>query len=347
MRTTKADETRTRSIGSSTVPIIMGTCHYKDSSLHGVASQMIDGISKDFSKVGAIGHEFELPVMMSALNRFCELTGESPDDLGEMVQLKEDATFRKDIIPDHCFNVHEIGEMEKEHGGGVHKPIMSNATPDGFFLGDRDTGMEAKARFFQGEMLVGQEQEYFENLPGRGNLFYGDELSSEILPSDYDQSQWHMRCSGMNRIIFGISLGIEAYNKTRVYIIKRDSARIREIERAVCKFHWSYIMPFYESGLRRYPPVDGSEWCRLAQNSRVKHAGESIQLSAEMDATARELMESQAKAKLLEGSISHLKNKLREGLDGAWVALSDGYKVTNRPTKKGNKTLRVTKRRAK
>ena len=150
MRTTKADETRTRSIGSSTVPIIMGTCHYKDSSLHGVASQMIDGISKDFSKVGAIGHEFELPVMMSALNRFCELTGESPDDLGEMVQLKEDATFRKDIIPDHCFNVHEIGEMEKEHGGGVHKPIMSNATPDGILSWGSRYGDGGKGKVLPG-----------------------------------------------------------------------------------------------------------------------------------------------------------------------------------------------------
>ena len=135
---------------------------------------------------------------------------------------------------------------------------------------------------------------------------YGDYLTNEVPPMEYDQVQWHMHHSGCEVCFVGVFF--KGSDEMRWWRVERDEKRIKEIDYAA--------MTFFVNNLQAKvcPPVDATEGClkrlkKLEQRDSTKRTfeGEEWQWAVEHDALKKSINELKKKKDEVEA-------KLRESM---------------------------------
>ena len=343
MKTIETTKHRLRSLGSTNMVDLMGN-GYAHGGPNQVFAEKVEGLSQDLGSLGDLGQRFEMPIAEDGFDRFIELSGLDRGQFGEMIQLGQGETLVKPIIPEEVFGPEELAELSNEFGPCVYQEIPANSTPDIRFSGDDKVGMEVKLRIFKGEKTMDQKPVYRDDLPGSGSVYYGEEMTNEVLPGEYDQNQWHMRAANWNWMIHAAAKSL-APDEVRVWVVKRDDERIREMEKVACFFAWDHLFPFWDEGRKVYPSVDESDWCRIIQNLREPAKDLSATFAEvkgfQVQETCEKILEMQARIKSQTKDLAEAKNMVRAALEGRQVGLTSRYRITNKPNKNGTKTLRI------
>lgn len=267
MKTKKTDEHRMTSYGSTNPSSIVGTSKYGQYSVY---VEKIKGITKDAPELDQ-GLEYEVPIMKRGCSRMKELLGD--DCPTGSVRAMGDKTFSGDLCVRDSFSDEEInapfGLMAHPNYSYMDpdKRIPSNATPDfAMYSSDRARKpfsiVECKLRIYQDKRMKDNlPREVIAGMPGAGLAWYGEEMTNEVLPSEYDQCQWHMRHSGCDQVYLFAAFSLQPSLVT-IFVVERDNKRIRYLEREVLKWHFRYIEPYHRDGKIIKPPVEDSEYCR-------------------------------------------------------------------------------------
>lgn len=289
-----------------------------------VFAQVVLGKVKKFA-LGDLGLHFERPIIESGIDRWDEL---DPGARGgrEVEYMGEGETFSLPISAGDLFIPEEVERLSEAFGVDCALPVVANGTADAL-LGD-DMFVEAKLRQYKGEM-IGRKQVYVKTLPGAGNVYYGDELSREVLPGEYDQNQWNLRATGRSCALHVSQFGMQA-GKTAVFLVPRDDARIRELEIAVLEFTWKHLSPFWQHGLTTPPALDESEYSRLLLNEFMASDKKSIEMTSEMRAKAWQHIKLRAEKKAVDCAFELHKNQLIGMLKGSQSASCSDIKVNYR-----------------
>ena len=110
--------------------------------------------------------------------------------------------------------------------------LTYRATPDALLRNNPDVCFEFKRR----------QYEMSKN--------YGEEMTDEVMPQEYDQVQWHMLLSGCKVCFVGVFF--KGTDGLKWWRVERDEERIREIESEVLSF-WSLLA----TGV--VPPLDNTK----------------------------------------------------------------------------------------
>lgn len=135
---------------------------------------------------------------------------------------------------------------------------------------------------------------------------YGDQLTNEVPPMEYDQVQWHMHHSGCEVCFVGVFF--KGSDEMRWWRVERDEKRIKEIDEAAFQFFVSNLQG------KVCPPVDATEGClkrlkKLEQRDSSKRTfeGEEWRWAVEHDALKKSINELKKKKDEVEA-------KLRESI---------------------------------
>ena len=217
------------------------------------------------------GKFFEDGVLQSGLEELKNLLsdGASPEDSEflagcEMNYLKSRAESQIGPVST-LFSPQEI----KEYGLDADEMLPSNASPDAAIYATSRSRkpialIEAKLRVYADKKMMDlQPNEVIPGLPGSGKAWYGDPLTDEVLPSDYDQCQWHLKHYPMcDRVYVFINFN-PLLNDARPYIVKRDPERIKFLERSIILFNHEHVKTEKEPS-----QVDTSRYCTWYQKQR-------------------------------------------------------------------------------
>jgi len=196
--------------------------------------------------------------------------------------------------------------------------IPCRATPDGE-LEDGSAILECKVRFF------------------RDRDFYGEEGSSNVMASDYDQVQWQMHVMGEHvkrayvAVWFGIAQDLEQF------IVERDQERIDEMMAIIGNF-WTFNVE------AKVPPADDeSEQCRKYWAHFESVSEKRREFTQEEWRDTAQWAELDAEITRLEKQKKGIENRLRASMgdhEELWVS-GTKTKVTFKTNKRGARPLRV------
>ncbi len=166
---------------------------------------------------------------------------------------------------------------------------------------------------------------------------YGDQLTNEVPPMEYDQVQWHMHHSGCEVCFVGVFF--KGSDEMRWWRVERDEERIKEIDEAAFQFFVGNIQA------RKEPPVDPTPGCinRLKkleekEASRRTFNNTDWQIAMEYDRICKGIKEMEAAKKAAEAKLREAIGEMQE------LYLEDGKsKVTCKaPKGRDTRTLRVS-----
>lgn len=165
--------------------------------------------------------------------------------------------------------------------------------------------------------------------PDRGRGILEIKTASEFLRQDWDngnipdyyyvQLQWYMFVTGLDWGYFATLIG---GNKYREYEVIRDEELINQLLRLASDF-WHHNVV-----VGKRPPVDSSEACARLLDRLYPHAqSSSTIIPIEEIAQIESYFESKHQLKMLEETISEIKNQLKSILGNHEIGIAGDYKV--------------------
>ena len=286
--------------GSTNPSSIEGTNYGLRLNRFGVYVEKTRGLTQDFSGQPHVGdgNVFQDGIIKKGVDRLKvlghRLNGfwRSEDDLNEY---RADGTkvlrWEKEVVASDIFSADEL----KELGIPATLSYLANGSPDAELYSDEGARpyavIEAKMRAYADHRFKSLlSNEPVPGLPGSGKRWYGDELTNEVLPSEYDQCQWLMFNADVNTCYLMAAFNMMT-SDVRCYIVKRDDQRILRLKRTVMKFHWRHVINEEE------PSLEASEACEWYTRTREQLTGNFRKASDQEAELAVRLVKAKAKAK--------------------------------------------------
>ena len=166
---------------------------------------------------------------------------------------------------------------------------------------------------------------------------YGDQMTNEVLPMEYDQVQWHMNLSGCEVCFVGVLFA--GSNEMMWWRVERDDKRIEEIENKVLEF-WATNL-----NAKNPPSADPTPGClarlkKLEERdaSRRTFEDDEWQMAIEYDKISKGIKEMEAAKKELEVKIREAIGEMQE----LYVEEGKSKVTCKAPKGRDTRTLRVS-----
>ena len=290
IRLDKENEHRAQVYGSTNPSSIVGTGYgVTKMNKFSVYVEKTRGMTQDFSGQPEYsdGNVFQDGIAQKGISRLAELGVSLPGEWRteeDMKDVREDGTkvlrWTTEIKASEEFSAKELQEL----GIPVDLAVKANASPDvEFFKGPRSRKPYAVAEVKMRAYADSRFKNLLSNdpmpgLPGAGKPWYGEELTNEVLPSEYDQCQWHLLNTGLD-----VSYLFACFNmmtsSVKVYVVNRDEKRISFLKREVLKFHWRHVVNGEEPSLERSSACD---WYVRSRDQVTGHYREATSQETEL-----------------------------------------------------------------